>query len=233
MATLHRVWQMLLKGIGEVEQAPDRRAAAEMVLIRLCHVADLPTPGDLVRQLSGAPPDAPRAAVGGGGPVALPAAMAAAQPAPDPTPSTVPRSFRDVVALAETQREAMLHAELLHHVHLVRYAPPVIELRPDARAPRDLAPRLARMLEQATGQRWTIAISTAPGGDTLAAQGRAAYAARKTEAEDHPLVRAILDAFPGAQIRAVSDAAADAFGLPAETPASEPLADPDMMEDDA
>ena len=49
---LARAWQMLLKGVGEVETAPDRRAAAEMVLIRLCHVADLPTPGDLVRRLS-------------------------------------------------------------------------------------------------------------------------------------------------------------------------------------
>ena len=41
---LARAWQMLLKGVGEVETAPDRRAAAEMVLIRLCHVADLPSP---------------------------------------------------------------------------------------------------------------------------------------------------------------------------------------------
>ena len=49
---LARAWQMLLKGIAEVETAPDRRAAAEMVLIRLCHVSDLPPPGDLVRRLS-------------------------------------------------------------------------------------------------------------------------------------------------------------------------------------
>ena len=51
---LARAWQMLLKGVGEVETAPDRRAAAEMVLIRLCHVADLPPPGDLVRRLTAA-----------------------------------------------------------------------------------------------------------------------------------------------------------------------------------
>ena len=51
---LARAWQMLLKGVGEVETAPDRRAAAEMVLIRLCHVSDLPPPGDLVRRLGSA-----------------------------------------------------------------------------------------------------------------------------------------------------------------------------------
>ena len=52
---LARAWQMLLKGAAEVEQSPDRRAAAEMVLIRLCHVADLPTPGELVRKLQAQP----------------------------------------------------------------------------------------------------------------------------------------------------------------------------------
>src|SRR5208282_422278 len=60
--TLARAWQMLLKGVGEVETAPDRRAAAEMVLIRLCHVADLPPPGDLVRRLSTNGAAAPSAA---------------------------------------------------------------------------------------------------------------------------------------------------------------------------
>ncbi|MDE2583614.1 MAG: DNA polymerase III subunit gamma/tau, partial [Rhodospirillales bacterium] len=64
---LARAWQMLLKGVGEVEAAPDRRAAAEMVLIRLCHVADLPTPGDLVRRLTavGGPPGGSGAASAG------------------------------------------------------------------------------------------------------------------------------------------------------------------------
>lgn len=50
---LMRAWQMLVKGVQEVESAPDRRAAADMVLIRLCYVADLPSPEDLVKRLSG------------------------------------------------------------------------------------------------------------------------------------------------------------------------------------
>ncbi|MCW3477489.1 DNA polymerase III subunit gamma/tau, partial [Limobrevibacterium gyesilva] len=59
MASLGRAWQMLLKGIAEVEAAPDRRAAAEMVLIRLCYVADLPPPADLVRRLTENPSAGP------------------------------------------------------------------------------------------------------------------------------------------------------------------------------
>jgi DNA polymerase-3 subunit gamma/tau len=113
----------------------------------------------------------------------------------------------------------MLHAHLLHSAHLVRFAPPVIELRPQPEAPRDLAPKLATLLTEATGTRWTIALSTAPGEPTLAEQGNAADAARRASASDHPLVRAILDAFPGARIDSVHDATADAYGLPPEVSA--------------
>src|SRR6202034_4022125 len=61
---LARAWQMLLKGVGEVEIAPDRRAAAEMVLVRLCHVSDMPPPGDLVRRLTAGAASAAGASVG-------------------------------------------------------------------------------------------------------------------------------------------------------------------------
>jgi DNA polymerase-3 subunit gamma/tau len=137
-----------------------------------------------------------------------------------PQAAAAPRlaSFRDVVALASAQRQATLHAHLLHAVHVVRFAPPVIELRPEPDAPRDLAARLAAMLTEASGTRWTIALSTQPGEPTLAAQAEAADTVRRSVAADHPLVRAILEAFPGAHIEQVRDATADAYGLPAELP---------------
>jgi DNA polymerase-3 subunit gamma/tau len=222
---LSRAWQMLLKGVGEVETAPDRRAAAEMVLIRLCHVSELPTPGELARrlttgpsQISGTPVPAPSGggvrAVAGGTPLA----------APDIKPRFT--SFRDVTALVAEKREAMLHAHLVHSVHLVRFAPPVIELRPRAEAPKDLAARLGALLMEATGSRWAIALSTAEGEPTIAEQGNAAIAARRTAAADHPLVRAIMEAFPGARIDTVHDTTADEYGLPGgEAPHDEEPAD--------
>ena len=54
MPVLARAWQMLLKGIEEVQAAPVPAQAASMVLIRLAYVADLPVPADLVRALTGA-----------------------------------------------------------------------------------------------------------------------------------------------------------------------------------
>ena len=226
MAVLGRAWQMLLKGIGEIEAAPDRRAAAEMVLIRLCFVADLPPPGDLVRRLleGGAGTvgvSAPVPSGGGGGGLRAVANGVAVRAEAVAAPETGVRlaSFREVAALVAERREAMLHGHLVHSVHLVRFAPGVIELRPQVEAPRDLASRLAALLLEATGTRWTIALSAAAGEPTLAEQGVAADGARRIAAAEHPLVKAIMETFPGARIEAVHDARTDAYGLIADTPA--------------
>ena len=239
---LGRAWQMLLKGVAEVETAPDRKAAAEMVLIRLCHVADMPSPGDLVRRLTegGEPrPPAPSGGGGGGGGGTRAVANGAPAQRAAPAPAGAPRlsSFRDVAALVAEQRHPMLHAQLVHSVHLVRFAPAggggVIELRPEPDAPRDLASKLAAVLQEATGARWTIALSAAPGEPTLAEQGVAADTARRSTAAAHPLVLAIMAAFPGARIEAVRDGRADAYGLTAEPESL--LADappPHLLDDD-
>jgi DNA polymerase-3 subunit gamma/tau len=211
---LSRAWQILLRGLAEVETAPDRRAAAEMVLIRLCHVADLPTPGDLVRRLKDThPTPTPTAqpptirAVANGPPIA----SAAPEPAPEFT------TLRDVAtAVAADRAQAQLHAHLVHSVHVVRLTQGLIEFRPEPDAPRHLAASLGAFLLARTGQRWTIAISTEPGDPTLAEQGQAAGAARHTAAQAHPLVRAILEAFPGATLSKIQDSRADAYGLYSE-----------------
>ena len=233
MPVLGRLWQMLLKGAGEVEQAPDRRAAAEMALIRCCYVADLPPPGELVKRLAAEGPGqpAPRAVPPADDDDGHARAVANGPPIPAAQPDQLPpaprlQGFRDVAQLAETRREALLHSHLLHQVHLVRFAQGLIELRPEPGAPRDLAPSLARMLLEATGQRWTIALSHEQGEPTLAEQGRAADMARRSAAAEHPLVRAIMAAFPGAEIAKVSDSRADVYGL---TPGLA-LGEPEMPE---
>ena len=232
---LGRAWQMLLKGVAEVEAAPDRKAAAEMVLIRLCHAADLPTPGDLVRRLTEtaahAPERAPSHPSGSGGgtrAVANGGVMAVAVQA---GPQLA--SFRDVVALIADRREAMLHGHLRHSVHLVRFAPGILELRPEPDTPRDFAPRLAGVLSDATGTRWTVALSTETGEPTLAEQADAGDATRRDAAAAHPLVQAILTAFPGAKIAAVNDTRLDAYGLLPEPTDAAATDMPEFAPDDA
>jgi DNA polymerase-3 subunit gamma/tau len=147
--------------------------------------------------------------------------MASPQAAPAPRAL----SFTDVVALAQAKRDVMLYAHLRQSVHLVRFTPPVIELRLEPEAPRDLLPRLGALLEAETGRRWTIALSHAPGEPTLDATETAAETAVRQTAAEHPLVQAILSAFPGARIEKMHAAPApEVLELPADWAA---LAPPD------
>ena len=235
IAQLARVWQMLLKGLTEVQAAPLPLQAAEMVLIRLAHASDLPTPADLVRQLQNGEPavDRPRPSVGvERSPAATSSAAPVLQPpAPRPEPSDRPRalaaaavvavqaepvsqaipvaatpdSFAAVVALVGERREAILQAHLRNNVHLVRFEAGRIEIRPDEHAPRNLANRLGALLSEWTAKRWVVAISSEPGEPTLAEQTASVERQERAEVTAHPLVQAVLATFPGATIEAIRE----------------------------
>ena len=136
-------------------------------------------------------------------------AVAIAAPAPLPQP----KAWREIAALASAANQALLHAHLLHDVHPVRVAPGQVEIRVRPQAPRDLGAQLKAMLEEQTGARWTVALSNAEGEPTLAEQSRTAETDRRAAAQSHPIVQAILLAFPGAQLDAVRDDSVDAYGL--------------------
>jgi len=208
MRVLTRAWQMLLKALEEVAIAPNAMMAAEMAVIRLTHVADLPPPEELVRQLrdEAAAPAAggrPSPSGGGAGMRALSGGAAAPAPQGGTAPFAAFPAFGDVLALLRAERELRLLAAVENFVGLVAYRPGVIEFHPAPGAPEDLAGRLSETLRRLTGARWSVAVSDAPGAPTIAAARAGAAAAAGAEAAAHPLVRAALDAFPGAEIRAV------------------------------
>ncbi|HSI02165.1 MAG TPA: DNA polymerase III subunit gamma/tau [Reyranella sp.] len=219
MASLTRAWTLLMKGLVETLAAPSPARAAEMALIRLCYVADLPSPSDALKALQnggGVPAAAPPAASprGGGGGGGAAVARAAAQPmaaAGQPAESLPnPKSFTEVVALFEQKREPRLVNSLMHHVHEVRCEPGLIEFRPEPTAPADLAPRLSDLLGKWTGRRWIASVSNAEGKPTLAHQKAANADSLRSRAEADPLVQAILKTFPGAKLEAVRRKGEDA-----------------------
>jgi DNA polymerase-3 subunit gamma/tau len=239
LPVLARVWQMLLKGLEEVQSAPAPLPAAEMILIRLAYAADLPSPADLVRTLGsaaapGAEPALRTAAPSGGvpsggaaAPVARQSAAALAAPAESPPPATasvfepMPQSFAEVVALCDQRREAKLRAELAAYLHLVRFEPGRIECRLKDGAPSDLANRLGRLLGEWTGTRWLVAVSDAEGMPTLhEAEEERQNAVRDTVAA-HPLVQAVLETFPGAKIAAIRERFISEADSPEEPDAAE------------
>jgi len=206
--SLTRAWQILLKGLFEVRDATRPISACEMALIRLSYAADLPPTDKLVKDLldGGAVPaprggGAPAPSGSGRAPVASGSAMLARAPEGAPTASL--RTLEDVVALCEPRSE--LRVNLEHNVHLVRLEPGLIEIRPTPRAPRTLASDLQIKLRAATGQPWMVSIAREGGAPTLVEQKQAAKVARFEAVAQEPLVRAVLDRFPGAEIVAVRD----------------------------
>jgi DNA polymerase-3 subunit gamma/tau len=226
--TLTRAWQMLLKGLLEVRDAVHPAQAAEMALIRLTYAADLPPTDKLVRDLldgDGIPKAAAPTPKGslGGAPRAVAAARALPQGAPSAAAQNAPTlaSLEDIVALAQTHGATALKVQLENYVHLVSLEPGKIEFRPDNRAPATLAGDLAQKLRDWTGTRWVVTVAREGGAASLAEQKKSAKAQRLESVLQEPLVRAVLDRFPGAQVVAVRDIESEA-DLPAPDEEPEP-----------
>ena len=246
MRVLSRMWQMLLTALEEVGRAPNAMMAAEMALIRLTHVADLPTPDELIRKLQNTPVPTPEpqnaGTPHGAGGVPRQSAAATAPQATNPSAyaadTMAPRAqrssgatasaaqakapaaeklahfarFEDVLELIRHHRDVKLLVDVETSLKLVSYSPGRIEFEPTEKAPRDLAQRLGSRLQTWTGQRWAVSIGT-NGASTIAELRDAAALELIEQAKAHPLVQAVLVAFPKAQIsdiRTAKDIAAEA-----------------------
>ncbi len=221
MRVLTRMWQMLLKALEEVSAAPNAMMAAEMAVIRLTHVADLPSPEELIKRLQDTP-QPPGGGPGNGisapGPAgatpqasARPAyASSASGTAGGPTAALAQDvqaalarypTFEHVVELIRANRDVKLLVEVENGVRLVSYQPGRIEFTPTDNAPTDLSQRLGASLQRWTGNRWAVSIVSDGDEPTIAELRDAAALELKAEAEKHPLVQAVLSHFPKARIK--------------------------------
>ena len=226
MRVLSRMWQMLLKALEEVAFAPNAMMAAEMAVIRLTHVSDLPDPETLVKKLmseprpSGGGSGGAPAGGGGGGMVHGAMRMAPASPARGPTMQggqalalaqgqmPVYATFDQVVALIREKRDMRLLMEVETSLKLAKYAPGRIEFEPAANAAPDLAARLSQRLQTWTGERWGVSIVSTGGAATIAQERDRAEEDQRAEVMENPLVQAVIAAFPGAKISEIRTAAA-------------------------
>ena len=243
MRALSRMWQMLLKAIEEVALAPNAMMAAEMAVIRLTHVADLPDPETLVKKLQSqtAPGPMPGGAPAGGayggsgGTVHSPMMGAAHSPMRGPmmmahngggqalavaqAPGLALPSFANVIDLIRDKRDMLLLKEVEDGVKLVHYAPGRIEFEPSPLARPDLAARLSQRLQGWTGSRWGVSVVNSGGAPTLAEDRDREENTARAEALQNPLVQAVMLAFPDAKITDIRTpealaAAAQAEALP-------------------
>jgi DNA polymerase-3 subunit gamma/tau len=230
MRVLSRTWQMLLKGVGEVQASGRPVAAAEMVLVRIAYAADLPTPDEVVRSLSEEGATRPQ---GNGGAAAAPApaqnfsrrydaprgstrssAAVSPQPAENPAPelhepvAAAPTltigSFEALIALAAEKRDITMKMALERDVRLVRCEDGQLEIALEASAPKTLVHDLQRKLTAWTGKRWMVVVSQEQGSATVRAQAEERQAELERGVQSDPLVQAVLNRFPGAKVVGVT-----------------------------
>lgn len=211
IAHLTRAWSMLLKGIREAELHSDPLMAAEMVLIRLCHAADLPggeelakivkqaqsservvpmTARELLRNTSDAPAESQANLA------VKPQAMMPAAP----TETRAFSSLKDLIAIATEKRDIKLKTDLESLIRPIRIAPGQFELALEPGAHAGLANEIGRKLEAFTGMRWIVMVAKDGGDKPVARQRQEAKDNLFLTAREHPDVQAVLKRFPGAEI---------------------------------
>ena len=189
-AAIHRLWQLLLKGLQDVAVAPDPNEAAAMALLRLVHAADLPDPATLLARLASGQGSA--------------TAPTVAPSAPPPIAPTALSSFPAFIDAMEREGEHHLGQQLRDHVGIVNFGEGELVLRPLRPLGPDFARRLADAARKITGQAWQISFTDAGGEPSLQQQERIAEEQVRAAVLEEPDVRALIEAFPDASLESVT-----------------------------
>ena len=231
MPHLTRAWQMLIKGLKEIELHSDQLMAAEMVLIRLAYAASLPSGEDLVRLAREAAPapreerppvrlerDEPPPSIEDGQ-LAVAASPQEHKPQERKAETRPFAHLRDITAFIGEKRDIKLKNQIETLMRPIRVSPGQIEVALEASAPPGLPGELARKLEAWTGLRWMVLVTKEGGEKPLAQQTKDQRDSIFRETREHPDVQAILKRFPGAEIVDVRDY--DVGAPQADDPANE------------
>jgi DNA polymerase-3 subunit gamma/tau len=193
--------------------------AAEMALLRLIHASDLPDPAELVKRLQegrdaaaaprlpGGGSDGPRAELPTPAESFVPPAPPASfvpPPRIEPQSAPLPDDFEALVALFRDRMEPRLAHLLSDELRLVAYAAPALTLAHDSRQSREQLAMIGKRLTEWTGTAWQVTLTSEGGGPTLHEIERAAEAARRDAARSDPLVQALFDHFPDAELTDVA-----------------------------
>ena len=190
-ATLHRLWQLLLRGHGEVLSAPSPREAAEMALLRVIHASQLPDPRELAKRLQG------------GEPLGIASALAPTPTAPPaPAPPALPDNPKALHQMLLAKGAHRL-AACWEAARVIRFEPPELMLAPgrgiDPAFARELADCLNPKFGEA-GPRWTIAVSDGIAAPSMLDQARASEEAARDAVLNAPMVKAVTTHFPNATL---------------------------------
>ncbi|MBB3763763.1 DNA polymerase III subunit gamma/tau [Sphingomicrobium lutaoense] len=203
---LHMLWQLMLKGLSDLQVAPDPREALDMALLRLVHAAGMPDPGAVIDALSQGRSVPARALSPGETPgdngAEAPDARQAAAPQSEEK-AALPADFQAFIAALDDAGNHAIAVELHDKVGLVEYAPPKLSLQPRAPLDGNFSRDLATKAKAATGENWEIVLAESGGEPTLREQEQMAEAKAREDILAHPMVKAVTSTFPDAALETV------------------------------
>ena len=216
MPTLTRMWQMLIKSLDEIAVAPSPIMAAEMIIIRLTHAADLPPTEDLIKKIEsklqgankGKNLETPSKNMGAQAishenyqPKQNNASNLKIAPAADEGIGIFSYTkFEDILEVVKQNRDVKLLVDIENGLRLVTYRPGYIEFTPTEFAPANLAQRLSNRLKEWTGSRWAVSVVQNGEAETIFEKKEKDAKELETEAYAHPFVKEALIQFPAARI---------------------------------
>ena len=211
IAVLSKIWQMMIKGLGELQVAPVQIDALEMILIRVAYSANLPTPYELLNDVK------KNSSLGNSRP--FEAAAGAPQKAPEPmavnpvikeeptrekTNSSIFKSAEDLVAYLEANRKMLVSYAIKNDVTIHEFADGFMKMTISDKIHPDFIMNLHKILAEATGKEWKIDILRGHLGETIADKERAKSEEEKRSIMEYPLVKAIMAEFKGAKIETLT-----------------------------
>ena len=209
IATLSKIWQMLIKGMNEMQTAPVPIDALEMILIRIAYSANLPSPAELLESVKKKSESGTLRAANfsAGNPFAAAQTAAAPVSAPaavsTPAQTVVNAPFSDINGLIkhlENQKQPRLAYALRHDIEVVEFSPGQIKFKAADRVGNDTLAALNKILEETTGGKWALDIVPGEVGRTVADIENEQKEKDKKNVAETPLVKAILEEFRGARI---------------------------------
>ena len=206
IAILSKVWQMLIKGISELQYANVQIDALEMILIRIAYSANMPTPAELLKELkkkSRLTNNTAERKVNLTNSTTL-----AADDAHITSDLTEHEGFElastdDLVKLLNAKRQMLLLYAVKNDMSFKEFTEGRMRIALSEKADKDLIANLRKFLAKETGVSWVIDIDYEPLGETLAFKETKELERDKKNISEYPLVKAILSEFNGAKIETV------------------------------
>ena len=181
MPKLMQAWQALLKGYQEVGMAPHPYQAAEMSIVRIAYMSELPSLETMIKS--------------------PPASMTLAATTTSDMAGAKQYTFPELAKLVEDAKEMNLYYSMCHDIHFVKMEAGCLHLRLNESANQKLLLELGKTLTKLTGRPWQVLQSQEPGDATLAEQKAEAAKVELEKIKNQSPVKELTEYFPGTDVK--------------------------------